>query len=80
MEEEEMLKMEREIYMRKRESDDKYKHIERLENIADLLKAPKGIFIKRCPLCGKRLVRQRFAHYVHCECGYEYADPSWWWR
>ena len=72
MEENKIIKLENEINKKKEEMRI---HLRRLNHIKSILPKPKGIFIKKCPLCGKKLVKDRdYVKYFRCKCGYEYYD------
>ena len=79
MEETEIIKLETEIIKLENKiikSEEIEIHLSRLERIESLLPKPKGIFVKKCPICGKRLVKDAaYYRYFYCDCGYEYYDP-----
>ena len=75
MKEEEIVKLENELEMEKKE----FERIERIENVSELLPPPKGIFRKRCPICNTKIKSGRLSKPTYilqifwCACGYEYV-------
>ena len=81
---------EEEIKIFEEERDKKYEEYKKLRerawriaHIKSHLTKPKGFFVKKCPMCGKKLKLHYFAwpggvdvHYWVCECGYEYGSKT----
>ena len=77
MEKEKIEKTQEDINKIERKRRVVYSHLQQLYYIRSRLQKPKGIFFKRCPICGEKLVEDSvYFKYFHCECGYEFYDPS----